>query len=77
MAIQNGYRESEESWTELLMDLKRCGMRAPFLAVADGALTFWVTVRDVFPETRWQRDWVHKISNVLDSLPKSVHRRAK
>jgi putative transposase len=77
VAIQDGYRESQESWAELLRDLKRRGMRAPVLAVGDGALGFWAAVRDVFPETLWQRDWVHKTSNVLDSLPKSVHRRAK
>ena len=52
-------------------------MRAPELAVGDGALGFWAAVRDVFPETRHQRDWVHNSANVLDSLPKSVHRRAK
>src|SRR5215218_9882216 len=52
-------------------------MRAPELAVGDGALGFWGAIRDVFPTTRHQRDWVHKTSNVLDSLPKSVHGRAK
>jgi putative transposase len=77
VAIQDGYRESEESWAELLRDLKKRGMRAPELAVGDGALGFWAAVRDVFPETRHQRDWVHKTMNVVDSLPKSVHRRAK
>jgi transposase-like protein len=77
VAIQDGYRESTESWAELLRDLKRRGMRAPVLAVGDGALGFWAAVRDVFPETRHQRDWVHKTRNVLNSLPKSVHRRAK
>jgi putative transposase len=77
VAIQDGYRESTESWVEFLRDLRKRGMRAPELAVGDGALGFWVAVRDVFPETRHQRDWVHKTSNVLDALPKSVHRRAK
>jgi putative transposase len=77
VAVADGYRESEESWAELLRDLKRRGMAAPALAVGDGALGFWAAVRDVFPQTRWQRDWVHKISNILDSMPKSVHRRAK
>jgi putative transposase len=77
VALQEGYRESSESWAELLRDLKRRGMRAPVLAVGDGALGFWAAVRDVFPETLWQRDWVHKTSNVLDALPKSTHRRAK
>jgi transposase-like protein len=77
VAIQDGYRESTESWAELLRDLKKRGMRAPELAVGDGALGFWGAIRDVFPTTRHQRDWVHKASNVLDSLPKSVHGRAK
>jgi putative transposase len=77
VAIQDGYRESTESWACLLRDLKKRGMRAPELAVGDGALGFWAAVRDVFPETRHQRDWVHKTVNVLDCLPKSVHGRAK
>jgi transposase-like protein len=77
VAIEDGYRESQESWTCLLRDLKKRGMRAPELAVGDGALGFWSALRDVFPETRCQRDWVHKTSNVLDSMPKSVHSRAK
>jgi putative transposase len=77
VAIQDGYRESTESWAEFLRDLKRRGMRAPVLAVGDGALGFWGAIRDVFPKTLHQRDWVHKTSNVLDALPKSVHKRAK
>src|SRR5215218_7342010 len=77
VALSDGYRESTESWAELLRDLKGHGMRPPVLAVGDGALGFWAAVRDVFPRTRHQRDWVHKTSNVLDSLPKSVHKRAK
>lgn len=77
VAISDGYRESTESWAEFLRDLKKRGMRAPELAVGDGALGFWGAIRDVFPATRQQRDWVHKSANVLDSLPKSVHSRAK
>jgi putative transposase len=77
VAIEDGYREATESWAELLRDLKKRGMRAPELAVGDGALGFWSAIRDVFPETRHQRDWVHKSSNVLDSLPKRMHGRAK
>jgi putative transposase len=77
VAIEDGYRESEESWACLLRDLKKRGMGSPELAVGDGALGFWSAQRDVFPETRAQRDWVHKTMNVLDSMPKSVHRRAK
>ncbi len=77
IALQDGYRESTESWAELLRDLKKRGMRDPVLAVGDGALGFWGALRDAFPETRHQRDWVHKSANVLDALPKSVHRRAR
>lgn len=77
IAVQDGYRESTESWAELLRDAKRRGMKAPVLAVGDGALGFWAAVRDVFPETRHQRDWVHKTANALDCLPKSVHPQAK
>jgi putative transposase len=77
VAIEDGYRESEESWACLLRDLKKRGMRAPELAVGDGALGFWSALRDAFPETRVQRDWVHKTTNILDCMPKSVHSRAK
>jgi putative transposase len=77
VALADGYRESEESWAELLRDLKKRGMRAPELAVGDGALGFWSAIREVFPETRHGRDWVHKTKNVLDAMPKSVHSRAK
>jgi putative transposase len=77
VAIAEGYRESTESWACLLRDLKKRGMRTPELAVGDGALGFWSALRDVFPETRCQRDWVHKTMNTLDCLPKSVHPRAK
>jgi putative transposase len=77
IAVEDGYRESTESWATLLRDLKRRGMRAPELAVGDGALGFWAAVRDVWPETREQRDWVHVIGNVLDKLPKRLQARAK
>ena len=77
IAISDGYRESTESWAELLRSCKKRGMRAPVVAVGDGALSFWAAVRDVFPETRPQRDWVHKTANVLDCLPKSVQGTAK
>ena len=77
VALADGYRESEESWAELLRDLKKRGMKPPELAVGDGALGFWGALRDVFPKSRIQRDWVHKTMNVLDSMPKSVHSRAK
>lgn len=77
VAVGDGYRESEESWAEVLRDLKRRGMRAPVLAVGDGALGFWAAVREVFPETKEQRCWVHKIARVLDALPKSLQPKAK
>jgi transposase-like protein len=77
VAIADGYRESTESWGDLLRDLRRRGMRAPVVAVGDGALGFWAALRDVWPETREQRDWVHKVANVLDALPASVQPTAK
>ena len=69
IAIEDGYRESTESWASLLRDLRRRGMPAPVLAVGDGALGFWAALRQVYPEAREQRCWVHKIANVLDKLP--------
>jgi putative transposase len=77
IALADGYRESAESWADLLRDCKRRGMRAPVLAVGDGALGFWTAVREVFPDTREQRCWWHKIANVLAALPKSAHPAAK
>jgi putative transposase len=77
VGIADGYRESTESWAELLRDCKGRGMRPPVLAVGDGALGFWAAVREVFPETRHQRDWVHKAANVLNALPASVQAQAR
>ena len=77
IAIEDGYRESTESWASVLRDLKRRGMEAPVVAVGDGALGFWAAVRDVWPETKESLCWVHKIANVLDKLPKSIQPRAK
>lgn len=78
IAILDGYRESEASWTELLVDLKHRGLsEAPALAIGDGALGFWTALRKVFPTTRQQRCWVHKTANILNKLPKSVQPRAK
>jgi putative transposase len=73
VAITDGYRESAESWADLLRDCRRRGMTAPVLAVGDGALGFWKAVREVFPVTREQRCWFHKKANVLAGLPKSAH----
>ena len=77
VAVADGERESTESWAELLRDLRRRGMRAPVVAVGDGALGLWAALRDVFPATRQQRDWVHKLANVLNALPTSVHAGAR
>ena len=77
IAVEDGYRESTESWASLLRGLKRRGMRAPVVAVGDGALGFWAGVRDVWPETRHARCWCHKMANVLDKLPKRLQPRAK
>jgi transposase-like protein len=77
VALADGYRESVESWADLLRDCARRGMRAPVLAVADGALGFWGALREVFPTTREQRCWFHKIGNVLGALPRSAYPGAK
>jgi putative transposase len=77
IALEDGYRESTESWKTLLRDLKRRGLPAPKLAIADGALGFWAALREVYPPTEEQRCWVHKIANVLDKLPKRLQPRAK
>jgi transposase-like protein len=78
LGLVDGYRESSQSWRELLLDLKRRGLRkAPDLAVGDGALGFWNALREVFGETREQRCWVHKIGNVLNAMPKSLQPKAK
>ena len=77
VALEDGYRESKESWASVLRDLRDRGLRAPVVAVGDGALGFWSAVRDVWPETTPQRDWCHKMANVLDKLPKRLRPRAK
>lgn len=77
IAIEDGYRESTENWASLLRDLKRRGMKAPVLAVGDGALGFWNALGNVWPETEEQRCWVHRIRNVLDKLPKRLQEKAK
>ncbi len=77
IALADGFRESSESWADLLRSCRRRGMRAPVLAVGDGALGFWKAVREVFPQTREQRCWWHKMANVLAALPKSAHPGAK
>jgi len=78
VGLIDGVRESAQSWTDLLLDLKRRGLAiAPELAVADGALGFWRAIEEVWPKTRGQRCWVHKTANVLNKLPKSQQSKAK
>jgi putative transposase len=78
LAIEDGVRESTQSWREVLLDLKARGLtRPPELAIGDGALGFWAALEEVFPKSRQQRCWVHKTANVLNALPKSVQPKAK
>jgi putative transposase len=77
IALADGFRESTESWADLLRSCKRRGMKAPVLAVGDGALGFWAALREVFPDTREQRCWFHVQANVLNALPKSAQPGAK
>ncbi len=78
VGLLDGERESKISWKELLLDLKRRGLKeGPLLAVADGALGFWFALEEVYPGTREQRCWVHKTANVLDKLPKRLQSGAK
>lgn len=79
LAVGPGFRESSDSWATVLRDMRKRGLRAPLLAVGDGALGFWNALRSVdgFEETLEQRCWVHKIRNVLDVLPKRLHTEAK
>ena len=77
VALEDGYRESTDSWAEVLRDLQRRGLQAPVVAVGDGALGFWAAGRDVWADTAEQRDWFHKLGNVLDKLPKRLQPKAK
>jgi putative transposase len=77
VAVADGERESTDAWAELLRDCRRRGMGAPVVMVGDGALGLWAALREVFPATREQRCWVHKVANVLNALPKSVHAGAR
>ncbi len=78
VAIQGGCRESEQSWRELLLGLKRRGLKVgPKLAIGDGALGFWKALRKTYGNTRTQRCWVHKTANILDKLPKGTQPAAK
>ena len=75
--MEDGFRESTESWLTLLRQLKERGLIPPKLVIGDGALGFWAAIRDVFSEAKQQRCWFHKMGNVLDKLPKSQQSRAK
>jgi len=76
IAVHDGYRESEQSWKELLLDVKAHGLTVdPQLATGDGALGFWKALPQIFSKTREQRCWVHKTANVLDKLPKRIQTR--
>ncbi len=77
LAIEDGIRESTQSWREVLLDLKSRGLQAPELAIGDGAMGFWAALEEVFPATRQQRCWMHKTGNVLNALPKSAQPKAK
>jgi putative transposase len=78
LAIMDGFRENADSWCDLLKGLKKRGLTVPpDLAIGDGALGFWTALREVFPDTREQRCWVHKTANVLGAMPKSLHDKAK
>ena len=78
IAVQDGFRESEQSWSSMLLELKKRGLTLdPKLAIADGALGFWAASRKLWPTTREQRCWVHKTANVLDKLPKRLQSEAK
>lgn len=77
MAIEDGVRESTQSWREVLLKLKSRGMNIPELAIGDGAMGFWAALEEVYPESRQQRCWMHKTMNVLNCLPKSVQSKAK
>jgi transposase-like protein len=78
IALDSGFRESELSWAELLLNLKNRGLKiSPKLAIGDGALGFWKALAKVYSQTRWQRCWVHKTANILNKLPKSMQAKAK
>jgi transposase-like protein len=77
VAVEDGYRESTESWLSVLRGLHKRGLEAPLLAVGDGALGFWKALSEVWPKTAEQRCWVHRTANVLDKLPKRLQPRAK
>lgn len=77
VALEDGVRESTQSWREVLLDLKSRGMNEPLLGIGDGAMGFWAALKEVFPGTSHQRCWMHKTGNVLNYLPKTLQTKAK
>jgi transposase-like protein len=78
LALEDGFRESKESWLDLINQLKKQGLqKGPQVACGDGALGFWAAISEAYPKTRHQRCWVHKTANVLNKLPKSLQAKAK
>ena len=77
LAVEDGYRESKQSWREVLLGLKARRFTPPSLATGDGALGFWAALAELYPTTRTQRCWVHKTANVLNKLPKGLQAKAK
>jgi putative transposase len=77
LAIEDGIRESTQSWREVLLQLKARGMNPPKLGIGDGAMGFWAALDEVYPETRQQRCWMHKTGNVLNAMPKSIQPKVK
>jgi transposase-like protein len=78
IALTDGYRESADSWRELLRDVQQRGLKtSPKVATGDGALGFWAALREIYPSTQEQRCWVHKTANILAKMPKSLHAKAK
>ena len=77
LAIEDGIRESTQSWREVLLMLKARGLNAPILAIGDGAMGFWAALEEIYPDTRHQRCWLHKTLNVLNAVPKSIQPKVK
>jgi transposase-like protein len=77
LTLENGTRESTQSWREVLIDLKSRGMNEPLLAIGDGALGFWAALSEIYPGTKHQRCWFHKTANILNYVPKSLRPKVK
>ena len=77
LAIEDGVRESTQSWQEVLLELKARGMNAPKLGIGDGAMGFWAALEEIYPDTRQQRCWMHKTDNVLNCVPKLIQPKVK